>query len=276
MEQERPASDVHAPADGYLFIVTYGRSGSTVLLSVLNAIPGIVVRGENGHLCRALRQIVATVETAPDFVRRRAAVVVAPGDRPLALRDTLCTPADPWFGAERVDPDAVGRALCEAFVRTVLQVPAGTRVAGFKEIRYLDHVDDIADELDFLRRFFPGARFVFLTRDHRAVMASGWYVRMSRIVTARRLRAADAAFARYAARHPDICHALRHEDFAENPEAFRPLFAFLGEPFDRAAVAAILDRRLTHLTRPAAPTPATRLRNAALRARHLLRAALNR
>jgi len=278
MATAHPSSppDGHLPTDGYLFIVTYGRSGSTVLLNALNAIPGVVVRGENAHLCRALRQVVTTVETAPDFVRRRAALPAAPEDRPLALRDTLGTPADPWFGAERVDPDAVGQALCEAFVRTVLQVPAGTRIAGFKEIRYPHDTADLADELDFLRRFFPGARFVFLTRDHRAVMASGWYVRMSRIVTARRLRAADAAFAHYAARQPDICHALRHEDFAENPEAFRPLFAFLGEPFDRAAVSEILDRRLTHLTRPAVPTIAMRLRNAAFRTRHLFRVLLKR
>src|SRR5688572_1085508 len=32
---------------GHLFIVTYGRSGSTLLQGVLNSIPGYLIRGEN-------------------------------------------------------------------------------------------------------------------------------------------------------------------------------------------------------------------------------------
>lgn len=263
--------DGHLPEKGHLFIVTYGRSGSTVLMNVLNSIPGVVIRGENGNLCRMLRQIVASVQTGPDFVRRRAAAVVPQEDRPLALRDTLGTSADPWFGAERVDPDTMGQVLCDAFVRTVLTLPAGTRLGGFKEIRYLDYPDDISADLDFLRRFFPGARFVFLTRDHNAVMASGWFAKMSRIVLSGQLRAADAAFARYAEDHPGICHSIRYEDFSDDPDALRPLFAFLDESFDRDAVAAILARRLTHLKPRTAPRAILRINNAILRLRHLAR-----
>ena len=35
----------------YLTVVTYGRTGSTVVQAALNALPGVVVRGENvgGH-----------------------------------------------------------------------------------------------------------------------------------------------------------------------------------------------------------------------------------
>jgi hypothetical protein len=37
-----------------IFVVTYGRSGSTLLQGVLNGIPGFLIRGENkdivGHL----------------------------------------------------------------------------------------------------------------------------------------------------------------------------------------------------------------------------------
>ncbi|MGH3306736.1 MAG: hypothetical protein ACRDOX_03520, partial [Nocardioides sp.] len=32
---------------GYLFVMTYGRSGSTLLQGILNSIPGYLIRGEN-------------------------------------------------------------------------------------------------------------------------------------------------------------------------------------------------------------------------------------
>ena len=35
------------PKRGYTFVVTYGRSGSTLLMGVLNSIPGYCLRGEN-------------------------------------------------------------------------------------------------------------------------------------------------------------------------------------------------------------------------------------
>ncbi|HEY9292796.1 MAG TPA: hypothetical protein VIP98_16060, partial [Microlunatus sp.] len=39
---------------GYLFVVTYGRSGSTLLQGILNSIPGYLVRGENRSVLRHL------------------------------------------------------------------------------------------------------------------------------------------------------------------------------------------------------------------------------
>ena len=40
--------------DKTVFVVTYGRSGSTVLQNMLNALPGHILRGENANLLAPL------------------------------------------------------------------------------------------------------------------------------------------------------------------------------------------------------------------------------
>jgi len=147
------------PTDGYVFIITYGRSGSTLLQNVLNAIPGYCIRGENNnalfHMARAW-----------DAVAHCEAIQ---GEKGPTGR------SHPWFGAELLDADVLGRGLAETFVRDVLQPEPGARVSGFKEIRFHltgAHVDSY---LDFILRFFPKARFVFNTRSHDGVAKSGWW-----------------------------------------------------------------------------------------------------
>ena len=39
-----------------VLIVTYGRSGSTLLQGILNSIEGCLIRGENDNFCFALYQ----------------------------------------------------------------------------------------------------------------------------------------------------------------------------------------------------------------------------
>jgi hypothetical protein len=67
---------------GYVFIVTYGRSGSTLLQGVLNSIPGYLVRGENRqalrHL-RALMQITRTAMSSCIFIRGCARICLKDG-----------------------------------------------------------------------------------------------------------------------------------------------------------------------------------------------------
>ena len=41
-------------ARDYVFVMTYGRSGSTLLMGLLNTIPGYLIRGENDDALRFL------------------------------------------------------------------------------------------------------------------------------------------------------------------------------------------------------------------------------
>ena len=230
--------DPHGP-EGHLFIVTYGRSGSTLLQSLLNSIDGYCIRGENYaalmHLCRAWE-------------------VIADGEAMRGHRtDGAPTgPDHPWYGAELVDPEALGHALAGVFTREVLRPPPGTRIAGFKEIRFRVFRAQLERYVDFLTRFFPGARFIFNTRDHDAVARSGWWAQMPAEQVRRKLAGAEEGFARMRAVLDPARHiTLHYDDYAGRPEALRPLFDWLGEPFDAARVGRVIERRLTHSGTPA-------------------------
>lgn len=232
-----PARAVPHPPGGYVFIVTYGRSGSTLLQNLLNAIDGYCIRGENENILMHLARGWHAVQTSRPMRGMRSAGRVS-------------GPEDPWFGAEAVDPGRLGRSLAALFLREVLRLPPGTRVGGFKEIRFLAHPEFFPAYLDFLHRFFPGTRIVFNTRDHAAVARSGWWARMDPASVAARLREAERLFAAYQAAHPGRCITLHYDDYVRDPAALAPLFAFLGEPFDAARVAAVMARRLDHLKGP--------------------------
>src|SRR5687767_11745676 len=80
----------------HIFIVTYGRSGSTLLNGVLNAIPGVCVRGENDNtLFRIYNALLAAEETV-----KRAAPV----------------PTHPWYGPQFFDMAGYRHRLIDAFL----------------------------------------------------------------------------------------------------------------------------------------------------------------
>lgn len=224
----------HHPKDGYVFIITYGRSGSTLLQRILNTIPGYQIRGENNNallpLLRAWRRL-----TFAESLR---------GIRGSGIRST---PAHPWYGGENIKPDQVGAALAALFRDQVLHPDAGTRVSGFKEIRFLEAPDLFEAYLNFLYQFFPGSRFIFNTRNHDAVIRSGWYPEMPEAEARAELEQTEALFASYQEKWPERGIALCYDDYIADHSKLDVIYEFLGETPDRAALAEIMDERLTHL-----------------------------
>ena len=141
----------------HVFVMTYGRSGSTLLMGILNSIPGWLLRGENRHAMRHLY----------DFHRSGLA------ERARVDPARASQPTHPWFGIEAF-PEAASlqhiRSLAEA---TLLRPEHDTRVTGYKEIRWYD--EDLPDYVEFLRQVFPGARFVVNTRNLEDVAASNYW-----------------------------------------------------------------------------------------------------
>lgn len=224
---------LYQPEGGYLFLVTWGRSGSTLLQNLLNSIDGYCIRGENNNVLADLaRAWVAVAEAEPMRGRRQSGQPSGPDH--------------PWYGAELVAPEKLGLALANVFARDVLNLPPGTRVGGFKEIRYHLAQPEPMKLIRFMAEFFPKARFLVNTRSHAATMKSGWWATMPPETVERQLRGAEALFDRIAREFPDRTLRLHYEDYVGQPEALRPLHDFLGEPFDAARVAAVMDNRLTH------------------------------
>lgn len=240
--QDGPAPP--AEPQGFVFIVTYGRSGSTLTQNLLNSIPGYCIRGENGNLGYHLARAYHLAASEENFVQRRSS-------RPAWTVPTLGTPRDPWFGAENVDPEALGTALFDAFRRHVLCLPAGTRVGGFKDIKFHSDARFFFDFLAILERFFPNTRFLFQSRRADRVARSGWWARHDPTKVAEIVRTADGLFRDFMQMRPSSTFLIDYDElYVEQSADMKDLFDFLGEHYDERRVANVLSQRLDHMRAP--------------------------
>lgn len=230
--------------EGYVFIVTYGRSGSTLLQNVLNGIPGYLIRGENDNILLHMARAWMVAKHTPDIVNRREAMAPAyEGWRDPRYGKQI----DPWFGAELISPPEMGFGLADLFVRSVLKPPPGTRVTGFKEIRYHFAGEDMEKYFNFILNFFPNSRLIFNTRNLNAVARSGWWAKYSHEDFMAEVGDADRRFRAYSAARPDRTMLMHYDDYNGNPDAFARLFDFLDEPFRRSYVATLMSQKLDHV-----------------------------
>jgi hypothetical protein len=208
----------------YVFIVTYGRSGSTLLMSLLNTIPGYRINGENYNALYRLYQADAAITKA--FQKHS-------DSRHLVSRGA-------WYGAPRMRPQLFRYELAASFVAHVLRPEPGDRVLGFKEIRYIkSDMPDLTGFLGFLRRTFPDCKIIFNHRNVTDVANSSWWANSGRSVD--KLEAADA---RLRAIPDDEQHLhFFYDDIDDSLKNIRALFEFLGEEPDERAVREVLEVR---------------------------------
>lgn len=215
-----------------MFIVTYGRSGSTLLQRLLQTIPGACIRGENNgvllHLFIAWKKLTLA-------------------KREYGKKHTF--PDQPWWGIDRAKDDAFGRRMAVSFIDTVLRPPAGTTVLGFKEIRYHEAGQDLPQFLEFLKHSFPDPKFVFLTRNLDEVTKSGWWAKRDQNQVRQSLSKAEEAFRDFAKTNEAVSFSLTFEDIVRKDARVLQLFEFLGASLDDAAIEGVLSQRLLHAHR---------------------------
>src|SRR5262245_42168913 len=73
----------------YVFVMTYGRSGSTLLMGLLNTLPGYLIRGENDDAMKFLYDFHRTCVARSTFwpierMRKRSNPFFGMGDFPVA------------------------------------------------------------------------------------------------------------------------------------------------------------------------------------------------
>lgn len=214
---------------GTIFIVTYGRSGSTLLQSMLQTIPGAHIAGENFNTLAALFNAASRAART----RQKWGRKVRAGNHP-------------WFGADQVTPARFERRLVEVFTAEILHPPANARWIGFKEIRYQTLNDEFEPMLDFIARNFPNPHFVFNTRNAENVVKSAFWGKQPEEKTRSMVATMDARFADYAAKHPERCFVARHESTVADPASLAPLFEQLGEPMDVERLREVLAVPLKH------------------------------
>jgi hypothetical protein len=206
----------------FLFIVTYGRSGSTLLQGIISSIPGYLIRGENGGVAYNLYKFHTTVS-----------------ERVAAKRARWNSPRSAWFGIGGYPQERALREMRRLLLSTLLRPESDSRVVGYKEIRWLH--DDLHGYVDFLRAVFPGARFVVNTRNLDDVVVSKWWARdpQSRHV----LEDAESRMLRLVDRLGDDAFHVHYNDYVQSPDKLRGLFEWLGEEFDEAQVTEVMASR---------------------------------
>src|SRR3990167_1313579 len=130
-----------------IFIVTYGRTGSTLLQGVLNSIEGVYVAGKNMGVCYGLYKAYTSLKNAKKMA----------GNLP-------STPTHPFYGAESINLElflqGIQSILRQQIVPSEMESPS---CWGFKEIRYTTEFlgggdrSRLADYLNFMGKLFPDA-----------------------------------------------------------------------------------------------------------------------
>ena len=210
------------PDLGYVFVMTYGRSGSTLVQGLLNSIPGYLIRGENSA---ALNHLYAFHQTLLDESHR--------GN--LVNRRKV---THPFYGMPDFPPEASLAGIRRLVLDTVLRPEPDTRVTGFKEIRW--YHEDLAEYVDFLGQVFPGARFVVNTRNQADVLKSKWWAKKDNSAY---LAGIERRILSVAAGLGDAAYRVHYDDYVADPAVLRGLFDWLGEEFDSERVRVTLGTR---------------------------------
>lgn len=214
---------------GTLFIITYGRSGSTLLQTLLQTIPGAYIAGENYNTLESLFRATQRAKRARNTWGK-----------------TPKSADHPWHNADKIRTAKYEQALVNAFVQNVLVPPKDARWIGFKEIRTGAVGDEFTNFLNFHSRNFPNPFFVFNSRNAEDVARSAWWKDKPRDKVLNMVKGLDARYADFVASSPDRAHHVFYEDTVKDPTSLQPLFDKLGEPLDRDALAKVMGRRLTH------------------------------
>ena len=223
---------------GYIVILTYGRTGSTVLQGALNTVDGVSIRGENYGVCNHIAKLHAAAE--------RTNAEQSGG----ITTDTI----SPWYGAHLIDPDGLLRTLRDGLVNDVLKSPAGTTITGFKEIRhttdYFATFEELVDYTVFLERLLPGVKFVVNTRGAEDTSKSGWWkddpgaVELLNRTREWMLRLPDAIKDRLGAGRVVV---MEYEIWNKNPQELARMLRELGLPADLGRLTEVSHRRLDHM-----------------------------
>lgn len=234
-----------------IFVLSAGRSGSTLVQRLLNSYPDVLISGEHrGFLKDVANGYFRLIEGRQGATEVFSATGIGGPEQLQQLKDP--TQWQAWmnfFNAGDV------RETYRQFVRRFFRHPhqADGESWGFKEIRYGG--DDRV--IEFLSQLFPDAIFVFLSRHGFDTLSSQLSAfeqgrRLIRNVPSpaqlRRCRTWSRQYADLLNWHQSgkiRSYWLEFEEFTKNEAAFEPLLTALGKQFgpDQRAVLALEDGR---------------------------------
>mgnify|MGYP003337246644 CR=1 FL=1 len=217
-----------------LYVVTYGRSGSTLLTGYLSKLPGCDLKGEN---------YLFPLPLADADERLLAATKLNYGNRHSS--------ASPWYGSHEFSIWRWRRDVRRAILNQLYPTRPIPKTVGFKEIRWWYRMTekDYQAKLDWLRSIRPPGAIVFLTRDLDKTMAGAWWAEMSdddRAEARKNLERFEGWVRDYAATHPDHSVHVTYEDFTTSSEPAQRICRMLGLRFDEGKYRETLGERYSY------------------------------
>lgn len=220
-----------------LFVVTYGRSGSTLLTGYLSKLPGIDLKGEN---------YLFPLPLADADERLLAATKLTYGNRH--------SPASPWYGSHEFSIWRWRRDVRRAVLNQLYPSRPIPKTIGFKEIRWWYRMGekDYQAKLDWIRSIRPPGAIVFLTRDLDATMAGAWWAKMSdedRAQARTGLERFEGWVREYVSANPAHSVHVTYEEFVAGPASAKRICSMLGLRFDERRYREALGERYSYPSR---------------------------
>jgi hypothetical protein len=153
----------HHEPKRFVFVVSGGRSGSTLTQGLLNALPGTLVRGENSFYILPMFRAYRSTQTFQRKYGKSAAEATSA-----------------FYGLHEIDLGDFVRSTHRLAVRQLLAStdPRTVEVLGFKEVRW-EHIRPKETEafFEFFEKVFPNALYVLNERESSKVVRSGQWLR---------------------------------------------------------------------------------------------------
>jgi hypothetical protein len=213
----------------HIIVCGAGRSGTTLVSGLLNALDGYLIRGENYnfplYLYKAYRALIESEKNAEAFSN---------------------TPTSPWYRGRYNAADFIDH--CRPVIRSMLlggKPGAFFNCLGFKEIRWLARDlqgESLADYFDFLRQVMPKLGVIVVTRNLDSILRSGWWPSAVLMEPGVGQEIIDLYQELEHLPDPDR-FTIGYEQIIARDERLVELFAFLGERHDPDQINRVLEKK---------------------------------
>lgn len=207
-----------------ILIVTYGRSGSTLLQGIVNSIPGCVVRGENYNFIFPLFNAYKKLQDTKKMESENS--------------EKYNTPQHSWYGADRLDLEVYLQSQ-KKMIKELLVGNSGASCYGFKEIRYFNVLDQLESFLEFLELVMEDVAIVFNVRKAEDVSNSSWWKDHDQKLLVPKIERATNKF-KQLAQEKENAFCFDYDAMMKDDTIIQGLFAFLDVDYDKETVLNVL------------------------------------
>jgi len=210
-----------------VFLVTYGRSGSTLLQGILNSNPDCTCLGENSNILYDFFQIHCKITAMKE-----------------RWNGQDLFPTHSWFGASKYNEEILKSFLKEKFFNLagIDEKNEQDKILGFKEIRFLEMEGGLHQYLNFVKELFPDCFFLFNLRDFETISNSAWWKHHDKAALKTKMSYFESSVLRYSMANDENTFVINFEDFTGNRRLLKTLFKKLEWEYVEATIDEVLDK----------------------------------